>query len=116
MSIQALNRWRVVYLLALLVWPWPKVRPILLLGAILWLLHDLAHGRWRIAAVDAVSLALVATSRHKAAALPVAYAVANPEPATSRWIWPRRGASSAPAADRTASPDRPATRASAPQS
>src|SRR5690242_10724462 len=61
MSISALNAWRWVYLAeaALAIAPLGRrrwLRATLVLGGALWLGHDLAHGRWRVAPADAVGL------------------------------------------------------------
>lgn len=127
MSLKALNRWRLIYLAeASLAILFPlrgrsTIRFTLLLGASLWLLHDLAHSRWRVALADAAavsSLCLWARASQRVFLMPailaIGYAALHPERHPSPFVWARRGlaashdASSAPAAGQTAFPGRPA--------
>src|SRR5262249_12456334 len=109
----ALNRWRLVYLFeaGLAVGPalWqPALRPsaavrprgllraTLVLGAVCWLIHDAAHGRWRAAAADLLALAGCTWGRARAPGLSalavlaaVAAAAAQPEAPPSPIIWKR---------------------------
>jgi len=94
-SIAALNRWRVVYLLEVLLvagmarrsrW----LRRTVLLGAALWCLHDAAHGRWRTLLADGVALAggvRGGLAGRLLALLAVASAVARPEREPSPHLW-----------------------------
>jgi len=59
------------------------------LGAGLWLMHDLAHGRWRTAAADAVALAGCATNQPWLIVAGVAYAAIKPEKPPSPFVWSR---------------------------
>jgi hypothetical protein len=95
MTISALNTWRKVYLAeALLAALGTPSRPrcvevTLIAGAALWLMHDLAHGRWHIAVGDSLALAGCLTHRPSLTLAGVAYAVANPEAPPSPFIWRR---------------------------
>jgi hypothetical protein len=105
-TIRALNRWRLMYLgEALLHLALPPeraglLRATLLLGGVLWLLHDLAHGRWRIAAADGLALGTLIASTmrrnpHHALSrcgrrgfvVAVAYAASHPEQEPSPHLW-----------------------------
>lgn len=77
--------------------PPASLRRTLLLGAALWLMHDVAHGRWRSAAGDALavigSAASLATGARLAALSALAGTVlANsfPEAESGPFIWARR--------------------------
>lgn len=106
MSISTLNAWRWIYLAeaALASLPLRRerwLRPTLLLGATLWLAHDLAHGRWRVVSADVAGLMCCLAGSYASLAACVAWAAANPERPPSPFIWSRpapRGASSAPTA------------------
>ena len=97
MTIRALNRWRVVYLTEALLLavtrtrggslPARATRATLLLGAALWLMHDLAHGRWRIAVSDALALAGGVANRPILTVAAVAWAVLRPERPPSPFVW-----------------------------
>jgi hypothetical protein len=115
MSLQALNSWRWIYLAEALIYPLlPRrergrdsvlgggsgltaaVKWTLLLGASLWLVHDLAHGRWRIALADAVTLAALCFSRRAAflvALAAISYGASHPERPPSPFVWARFGSS-----------------------
>jgi hypothetical protein len=101
MSISALNAWRWVYLAeaALAIAPLGRrrwLRATLVLGGALWLGHDLAHGRWRVAPADAVGLICCLAGSYAGLAACVAWAALNPERPPSPFIWSRpapRGAS-----------------------
>lgn len=92
------------------------IRSTLTLGAALWLMHDLAHGRWQIVVADLLALAGCLSSNSMLVVAGVAYAVATPEREPSPFIWGRtvrraneapRDTSSAPAGGRIAFRDRP---------
>src|SRR5712692_3016221 len=111
MSIEALNRWRLIYLGTAAAFG-QAMRPILILGALCWLAHDLAHARWRAVAGDVLALAGLKTDQAVLTLAGVLLAASRPEAEPSPFIWSRwarpRDTSSAPAAHRSASPDRPA--------
>ena len=94
MSLAALNRWRWVYLaeamIGLFAGGQKAVRGTLLLGAALWLAHDLAHGRWRVAIADALALGAFLAGCVPLAVAAAAYAALNPEQRPSRFVWARR--------------------------
>ncbi|MBV9120603.1 MAG: hypothetical protein JOZ39_07830 [Chloroflexi bacterium] len=96
MSIAALNRWRWVFLgwcvLAGALHGIAVLKPPLLGGALLWLLHDLAHGRWRQAFFDGCSLTVALACRNQrpasmAIAAAVLPALVDPEREPSLHLW-----------------------------
>ena len=98
MSIRALNRWRWVFLAYWVMCltmrgrlrgrRFPRIAGACLVGgATLWLVHDLAHGRWRIGATDALALGALRCSLPWAGALAVALACLRPEREPSPHLW-----------------------------
>ena len=95
MSIQALNRWRTVYLLETLVYVGIRKRSAwwratVLLGVALWCAHDAAHGRWRTLAADMIALIaelIGGVPGRLVAAIAVACTVAGPEHDPSPHVW-----------------------------
>ena len=104
MTISTLNIWRKVYLAeAVLVAAGPSLAggrakhslgkrclaATLIVGASLWLMHDLAHGRWRAAIGDLVALLGCALQSPWAVVAGVLWAAAEPEKPPSPFIWRR---------------------------
>ena len=95
MSIRALNRWRIAYLLETVVYVGVRRQSVLwrgslLLGVVLWGAHDAAHGRWRTLAADVVALAaqlIGGVPARAVASLAIAYTVAAPENDPSPHLW-----------------------------
>jgi hypothetical protein len=98
MRISTLNRWRQVYLAeaalaaAFAFWRGGIARAAqgtLVLGAALWLMHDLAHGRWRAATGDAAALAGSLAGNYLAVLAGALWAASKPERPPSPFIWSR---------------------------
>ncbi|MFI5266422.1 MAG: hypothetical protein ACHQ7M_03500 [Chloroflexota bacterium] len=100
MTISTLNAWRKVYLAEAVLAAIPagrnkrslyqrSVKVTLVSGAILWLMHDLAHGRWHVAIADVIALLGRLSGQSLVTLGGVVYAVANPEEPPSPFIWSR---------------------------
>ncbi len=88
MSSAALNGWRWIYL-AVTAASIPPLKPTLTLGAGLWLVHDLAHARWRALTGDIVALTGLAAGLRWLAIAGVSLALSTPD-AGEPFIWSLR--------------------------